>query len=86
MYIQYIYTHIYLFVYSVQHLNINININTNINIKSHQIMAEPTFHTYHGNCHCGAFKFSVQLPELKEAHACNCSICSKVSLITFYFS
>lgn len=48
-------------------------------------MAEQTFETYHGNCHCGAFKFAVELPEeLKEAYACNCSICSKVSFITTF--
>lgn len=35
----------------------------------------PDLHTYHGNCHCGAFRFAVQLPELKDVHACNCSIC-----------
>lgn len=30
---------------------------------------------YTGNCHCGAFKFHVTLPELKDAPTCNCSIC-----------
>ncbi|KAJ6570070.1 glutathione-dependent formaldehyde-activating enzyme [Mycena vulgaris] len=33
--------------------------------------------TYRGNCHCGAFKFTFTAPELKQAFACNCSICSK---------
>ena len=33
--------------------------------------------TYHGKCHCGAFKFRVKIPELKEATECNCSICFK---------
>jgi hypothetical protein len=33
--------------------------------------------TYRGNCHCGAFKFSVKLPELTSVMECNCSICSK---------
>jgi hypothetical protein len=33
--------------------------------------------TYDGNCHCAAFKFTVQLPELKNAAVCDCSICSK---------
>jgi len=44
-------------------------------------MAEPTeqLHTYHGNCHCGAFKFAVKLPEVKDVYACNCSICVRVS-------
>ena len=42
-------------------------------------MAEPTpeLKTYHGNCHCGAFKYSVQLPEITAAQGCNCSICSR---------
>lgn len=33
---------------------------------------------YHGNCHCGSFKYSVKIPELKRATTCNCSICSRV--------
>ena len=41
-------------------------------------MAEQVLENYQGNCHCGAFKFSVKLPELKQVYACNCSICSKV--------
>ncbi|KAJ7510683.1 Mss4-like protein [Mycena galericulata] len=32
---------------------------------------------YHGNCHCGAFKFAFKAPELKGATACDCSICYK---------
>jgi hypothetical protein len=42
-------------------------------------MAEPTpdLKTYKGNCHCGAFKFTVQLPELTSINECNCSICFK---------
>ncbi|KAG9648347.1 hypothetical protein KCU95_g11032, partial [Aureobasidium melanogenum] len=33
--------------------------------------------TYCGNCHCGAFKFSVALSPIKKAARCNCSICSR---------
>jgi hypothetical protein len=46
-------------------------------------MADPTptpsqeLKTYHGNCHCGAFKFSIKVPELTEVTECNCSICFK---------
>jgi hypothetical protein len=36
---------------------------------------------YRGNCHCGAFKFTLKAPELKQAFACNCSICSRVRSI-----
>ncbi|KAF7355970.1 GFA domain-containing protein [Mycena venus] len=32
---------------------------------------------YRGNCHCGAFKFIVKSPTLKQALLCNCSFCSK---------
>lgn len=28
-----------------------------------------------GSCHCGAVRFSVDLPEGWSAHRCNCSIC-----------
>jgi hypothetical protein len=40
-------------------------------------MAEPTpeLKTYFGNCHCGAFKFSIKLPENTKGMTCNCSIC-----------
>lgn len=34
-------------------------------------------HTYRGNCHCGAFVYEVQLPEIKGVARCNCSICYK---------
>jgi hypothetical protein len=33
--------------------------------------------TYRGNCHCGAFVYEAQLPEIKSALECNCSICHK---------
>lgn len=34
---------------------------------------------YHGNCHCGANRFEVQIPETVESAviACGCSLCSK---------
>jgi hypothetical protein len=33
--------------------------------------------TYRGNCHCGAFVYEAELPEIKSAMECNCSICHK---------
>ncbi len=48
-------------------------------------MADQEPKTYHGACHCGAFKFSVKLPELKKVSACGCSICSKVSSFFIFF-
>lgn len=33
--------------------------------------------TYRGNCHCGANRFEVTLPEISSALACDCSLCCK---------
>ncbi|KAF9881821.1 glutathione-dependent formaldehyde-activating enzyme [Colletotrichum karsti] len=33
--------------------------------------------TYRGNCHCKAFVYEVQLPEIKSVSQCNCSVCTK---------
>ncbi|KAJ7037909.1 Mss4-like protein [Mycena alexandri] len=30
-----------------------------------------------GNCHCGAFKFTVKLTNLNHISSCNCSLCSR---------
>ncbi|KAF7344512.1 GFA domain-containing protein [Mycena sanguinolenta] len=30
---------------------------------------------YPGNCHCGAYKFTVKLPDLNHVSSCNCSLC-----------
>jgi len=32
---------------------------------------------YTGNCHCGAFKYSVTVPEIKSATFCTCSMCQR---------
>ncbi|KAJ6460752.1 Mss4-like protein [Mycena vitilis] len=37
----------------------------------------PRLVQYRGQCHCGAFKFTLKVPGLKEALSCTCSICSK---------
>ncbi|KAF7335289.1 GFA domain-containing protein [Mycena sanguinolenta] len=39
---------------------------------------------YHGNCHCGAFKFKLTVPEIKGGLSCNCSICSKNGYVWTY--
>jgi hypothetical protein len=31
---------------------------------------------YHGSCHCGAVRFTVE-GEIPEAYTCDCSLCSK---------
>lgn len=33
--------------------------------------------SYHGNCHCGRYRFELNVPEIKEAIACTCSLCTK---------
>ncbi|OAA73593.1 glutathione-dependent formaldehyde-activating enzyme [Cordyceps fumosorosea ARSEF 2679] len=33
--------------------------------------------TYRGNCHCGAFVYEAELPEITAATECPCSICRK---------
>lgn len=38
-------------------------------------MAEAETITYRGNCHCGDFVFEINVPEIKEAWNCECSIC-----------
>ncbi|KAH8655979.1 Mss4-like protein [Tricladium varicosporioides] len=35
----------------------------------------PELKTYQGNCHCGAVKYSVTLPEITLVNECDCSIC-----------
>ncbi|KAK2590582.1 hypothetical protein QQS21_011728 [Conoideocrella luteorostrata] len=32
---------------------------------------------YHGYCHCGAFRFDLNVPEITQATACDCSLCQK---------
>ncbi|KAF7325321.1 GFA domain-containing protein [Mycena venus] len=36
-----------------------------------------TLTDYAGNCHCGAFKFIVKLPDLNKISSCDCSLCSR---------
>jgi hypothetical protein len=40
-------------------------------------MSETKIKNYKGNCHCGAIRFALNVPEIKIVTACNCSICSK---------
>jgi hypothetical protein len=34
-----------------------------------------------GGCHCGAVRFEALLPDMVEAHGCNCSICEKTGFV-----
>ncbi|KAF8206793.1 Mss4-like protein [Mycena galopus ATCC 62051] len=40
-------------------------------------MSDSPLVEYHGNCHCGAFKFTFKAPEITQAKTCDCAICSK---------
>ncbi|KAJ3146340.1 high-affinity Zn(2+) transporter zrt1 [Geranomyces variabilis] len=39
--------------------------------------SQPERQTYDGNCHCGAFKFTVTLPTVTTVSACKCRMCFK---------
>jgi hypothetical protein len=39
---------------------------------------ETDLQKYEGNCHCGQYKFSINVPEIKKVRTCNCSICTRV--------
>ena len=41
------------------------------------IMSDTPLKKYRGNCHCGAFQFSIEIPEVGEVTICNCTICLK---------
>jgi len=32
---------------------------------------------YNGNCHCGRYRFTVRVPEIREMTACHCTLCLK---------
>jgi hypothetical protein len=32
---------------------------------------------YHGNCHCGRYRFQVSAPRIDSAISCTCSLCAK---------
>ena len=32
---------------------------------------------YNGNCHCGRYRFTVRVPEIRQMTACHCSLCLK---------
>ncbi|KAK5991170.1 hypothetical protein PT974_09448 [Cladobotryum mycophilum] len=42
--------------------------------------------TYSGNCHCGAVKFTLTLPDIRRGTImrCNCSICTKKGYQSVY--
>lgn len=33
--------------------------------------------TYHGNCHCGRYRFELSVPQIQTAISCTCSLCRK---------
>ncbi|KAM0265702.1 hypothetical protein ACHAQJ_000136 [Trichoderma viride] len=38
---------------------------------------QPKRRTYRGSCHCGAFIYEIDLPEVKTVVDCDCSFCSR---------
>jgi hypothetical protein len=46
----------------------------------------PELKTYQGNCHCGAFKYFVKLPEPKFIMEYNYSICSRKACKQVYLT
>jgi hypothetical protein len=40
--------------------------------------------TYRGSCHCGMVVFTLQVPEIKAATQCDCSICTKKGNLWFF--
>lgn len=46
----------------------------------------PELTSYNGNCHCGAIKFTVKIPSLKEhkVMSCNCSLCTRNGYLMIY--
>jgi hypothetical protein len=40
--------------------------------------------TYRGNCHCGAFVYEADLPEITSGGECNCSICVKKGYVLVF--
>jgi len=38
-------------------------------------------HPHEGSCHCGAVRFTVQLPEVLRPRRCNCSICAMKGVV-----
>jgi hypothetical protein len=46
--------------------------------------AEQALKTYRGNCHCCAFVYEVDLPEIKSVGECNCSICYKKAYLWLF--
>ena len=39
---------------------------------------------YQGRCHCGLFRFTLNIAPLKTLWTCNCSICTRVFLPLFF--
>lgn len=49
-----------------------------IDIQYHILtMNDQSLKTYRGNCHCGIFRFEIDIPPIENVDTCNCSICFK---------
>jgi hypothetical protein len=36
---------------------------------------------YQGHCHCGQYRYRIQLPEISSARSCSCEICRKIGYL-----
>lgn len=44
-------------------------------------MSETASRSYRGNCHCGAFIYTLTHPTIDRLSACDCSFCSKTGAL-----
>ncbi|OHF02895.1 glutathione-dependent formaldehyde-activating enzyme [Colletotrichum orchidophilum] len=45
---------------------------------------ETTLNAFQGNCHCGANRYQIQLPECPSLVICDCSLCTKKGHVWIY--
>ncbi|KAF6804245.1 glutathione-dependent formaldehyde-activating gfa [Colletotrichum sojae] len=55
--------------------------NQSVGVSDGHHESELELRVYRGNCHCGAFVYEIEVPEIKSVFECNCSICSKKAYI-----
>lgn len=48
------------------------------------VLERTPLETYRGSCHCGMVVFTLQVPEIKAATQCDCSICTKKGNLWFF--
>jgi hypothetical protein len=38
--------------------------------------------SYQGHCHCGQYRYKIDVPEITSARSCSCEICRKIGYLT----